>query len=43
MLGAPRSSMAGFLNNRWLGAYIKNYGQKKGMLLKIKIIIVVLL
>ncbi len=31
------------LNNRWFGAYIKNYRQKKGMPLKIKILTVVLL
>jgi hypothetical protein len=31
------------LNNRWFGVYIKNYRQKKGMPLKIKIFTVVLL
>ena len=31
------------LNNRWFGVYIKNYRQKKGMPLKIKILTVVLL
>ena len=31
------------LNNRWFGVYIRNYRQKKGMPLKIKIFTVVLL
>ena len=31
------------LNNRWFGIYIKNYRQKKGMPLKIKILTVALL
>ena len=31
------------LNNRWFGVYIKNYRQKKGMSLKMKIITVALL
>lgn len=31
------------LNNRWFGVYIKNYRQKKGMPLKMKILIVALL
>lgn len=31
------------LNNRWFGVYIRNYRQKKGMPLKIKILTVVLL
>ena len=31
------------LNNRWFGVYIKNYRQKKGMPLKIKILTVLLL
>ena len=31
------------LNNRWFGVYIKNYRQKKGMSLKIKILTVALL
>lgn len=31
------------LNNRWFGVYIKNYRQKKGMPLKMKIITVALL
>ncbi len=31
------------LNNRWFGLYIKNYRQKKGMPLKIKLLTVVLL
>jgi len=31
------------LNNRWFGVYIKNYKQKKGMPLKIKILTMVLL
>lgn len=31
------------LNNRWFGVYIKNYREKKGMPLKIKIFVVALL
>ena len=31
------------LNNRWFGVYIKNYRQKKGMSLKMKILTVALL
>jgi hypothetical protein len=31
------------LNNRWFGVYIKNYRQKKGMPLKVKILTVALL
>ena len=31
------------LNNRWFGVYIKNYRQKKGMSLKLKILTVALL
>jgi len=31
------------LNNRWFGVYIKNYRQKKGMPLKVKIFTVALL
>jgi hypothetical protein len=31
------------LNNRWFGVYIKNYRQKKGMPLKIKVITIALL
>jgi len=31
------------LNNRWFGVYIKNYRQKKGMPLKMKILTVALL
>ncbi len=31
------------LNNRWFGVYIKNYRQKKGMPLKIKLLTVTLL
>lgn len=31
------------LNNRWFGVYIKNYRQKKGMPLKVKLLTVALL
>ncbi|UCE98517.1 MAG: YbaN family protein [Dehalococcoidia bacterium] len=31
------------MNNRWFGVYIRNYRQKKGMPLRIKILTVVLL